>query len=57
MTINQLMERLSESGDEKWRNTAGIRILDCRGNVLGENLDVFDVKDGVNSVDIHIPPY
>lgn len=57
MTINQLMERLSESGDEKWRNTARIRILDCRGNVLGENLDVFDVKDGVNSVDIHIPPY
>ncbi len=55
MTINQLIQRLSESGDEKWRETAQIRILDSRGNVLGEELDLFDVKDGVNSIDIHTP--
>lgn len=55
MTITQLIQRLSEAGDQKWRDTAQIRILDSRGNVLGEDLEVFDVKDGVNSVDIHIP--
>ncbi len=55
MTINQLIERLRESGDEHWRNTAQIRILDMKGNLVSEELDVFDVKDGVKSVDIHIP--
>lgn len=55
MTINQLIQRLSESGDEKWRENAQIRILNSRGDILSEELDLFDVKDGVNSVDIHIP--
>lgn len=55
MTINQLIQRLSESGDEKWRETAQIRILDSRGNILSDELDLFDVKDGANTVDIHIP--
>ena len=55
MTINQLIQRLQESGDEKWRENAQIRILDSRGNVVGEELDLFDVKEGPNSVDIHIP--
>lgn len=55
MTINQLIKRLSESGDEKWRENAQIRILDVKGNLVSEELDVFDVKDGANSVDIHIP--
>lgn len=55
MTINQLIQRLSESGDEKWRENAQIRILNSRGDILSEELDLFDVKDGANSVDIHIP--
>lgn len=55
MTINQLIQRLHESGDEHWRNTAQIRILDIKGNVIGDELNVFDIKDGLTSVDIHIP--
>lgn len=55
MTINQLIQRLQESGDERWRENAQIRILDSRGNLVSEELDLFDVKDGANSVDIHIP--
>ena len=55
MTINQLIQRLIKSGDEKWRDSAQIRVLDGKEDILGDDLDVFDVKDGVNSVDIHIP--
>ena len=55
MTIQELIDRLNEAGDEKWRNMAEVRILNHRGDVLGDELDVFDVKDGVKSVDIYIP--
>jgi hypothetical protein len=55
MTINELIQRLQECGDEKFRDTAKVRIIDNSGDVVGEDLDVFDVKDGANSVDIHIP--
>ena len=36
-------------------DTAKVRIIDNSGDVVGEDLDIFDVKDGVQSVDIHIP--
>lgn len=55
MTINELIQRLQECGDEKFRDIAKVRIIDNSGDVVGEDLDVFDVKDGVKSVDIHIP--
>ena len=55
MTINELIQRLQECGDEKFRDTAKVRIIDNNGDVVGEELNVFDVKDGVKSVDIHIP--
>ena len=55
MTINELIKRLEESGDEKFRDTAQVRIVGAWGSVIGENINIFDVKDGYNSVDIHIP--
>lgn len=55
MTINEFIHRLQECGDEKFRDTAKVRIIDNNGDVVGENIDVFDVKDGAQSVDIHIP--
>ena len=55
MTINELIQRLQECGDEKFRDTAKVRIIDNSGDVIDEDIDVFDVKDGVKSVDIHIP--
>ena len=55
MTINELIQRLHECGDEKFRNSAVVRILDKEDHVLESNLNLLDVKDGVNSVDIHIP--
>ena len=59
MTINQLIERLVESGDEKWRDTAEVKVLDENGRIIDDNIDVFNVKDGNNSIDIYIdlPPY
>ena len=55
MTVNELIKRLEESGDEKFRDTAQVRIMSAWGNVVGENINIFDVKDGANSVDICIP--
>ena len=55
MTIHALIQRLQECGDEKFRDFAEVRILDMENHVLGENIDIFNVKDGVKSVDIHIP--
>ena len=55
MTIQQLINRLNQSGDMQWRNTAEVRVIDCDGHVIGDNIEVFDVKDGCNSVDITIP--
>ena len=57
MTINELIQRLQECGDEKFRDTAKVRIIYSNGDVAVDDLDAFDVKDGVQSVDIHIPHY
>ncbi len=55
MTIQQLIDRLNESGDQKWRETAEVRVLNHHGAVVCEEINLFDVKEGVKSVDIHIP--
>ena len=57
MTINELIQRLQECGDEKFRDSAKVRIINASGDVIEDNIDEFDVKDGANSVDIHIPHY
>lgn len=65
MTVNELIEHLKSLGDEKWRNVAEVKIIhnvkyeDKWGGVddlmIGSQpIDTFDVKAGVNSVDIHI---
>ena len=55
MTVNKLIQRLQECGDEKFKNCAEVRILDMDGHVIRSDINLFDVKDGVKSVDIHIP--
>ena len=58
MTISQLIDRLQECGDQKFRDTAEVVIEDEKGEVMGDAIDIFDVKDGVNCVAIRIPhPY
>lgn len=55
MTIQELINRLEESGDQKWRNFAEVRITDTNGHVLADGIDLFDVKEGIKSIDIRIP--
>ncbi len=65
MTVNEFIEHLKSLGDEKWRDMAEVRVIkdvkhenDWNGEVdwdtESEPIDIFDVKGGVNSVDIHI---
>ncbi len=65
MTVNEFIEHLKSLGDDKWRDTATVQIIhdvvhenEWNGEVdvttESEPLDIFDVKGGVNSVDIHI---
>ena len=59
MTVNELIEHLKSLGDDKWRDVAEVRIIK---DVRHENewytgsqpIDTFDVKAGLNSVDIHM---
>ena len=55
MTVNELIEHLKSLGDEKWRDVAEVRIKHENEWYTGsQQIDTFDVKAGVNSVDIHI---
>lgn len=54
MTVNELIEKLKEYGDEKERDLAVVRIVNQDGAVLEDNIDAFDVKFGIRSVDIPI---
>lgn len=54
MTVNELIEKLKEFGSEKDRNLAIVRIVNNDGGVLEDRIDAFDVKYGMNSVDIPI---
>ena len=54
MTVSELIEKLKDYGDEKARDLAQVRIVGTNGEVLDDNIDSFDVKFGINSVDIPI---
>ena len=54
MTVNELIAKLKDYGDEKARDLAQVRIVGTKGEVLDDNLDSFDVKFGIKSVDIPI---
>ena len=64
MTVNELIEHLKSLGDDKWRDVAEVKIIlhvkqldkwSGKDNLVSEiPIDTFDVKAGVNSVDIHI---
>ena len=55
MTVNELIEHLKSLGDDKWRNVAEVRIKhETEWYTGSQQIDTFDVKAGVNSVDIHI---
>ena len=54
MTVNELIAKLKDYGDEKARDLAQVRIVGYKGVVLDDNIDAFDVKFGINSVDIPI---
>lgn len=54
MTVNELIEKLKEYGDEKARDMGKVRVVDHAGNVLDDNIDTFDVKFNVHGVDIPV---
>ena len=56
MTVNELIEHLKSLGDEKWRNVAEVRVIKDENEWYSgsQQIDTFDVKAGVNSVDIHM---
>lgn len=58
MTVNELIKRLQEMGDEKWRDVAEVRICTLNGEELSDDIDAFDVKYDVRWCDINIdcPP-
>lgn len=49
MTIQQLIDRLIETGDEAYRNQATVKVVGVNDE---EDLDEFNVKDGVNCVEL-----
>ena len=54
MTVNELIERLKDYGDAKARDMAQIRVVNLNGEVLSDNINPFDIKFGIKSVDIPI---
>ena len=59
MTVNELIEHLKSLGDDKWRNVAEVRIIKNvkyydEWYIGSQQIDTFDVKAGINSVDIHV---
>ena len=56
MTVNELIEHLKSLGDEKWRNVAEVRVIKDENEWYSgsQPIDTFDVKAGLNSVDIHM---
>lgn len=51
MTVQELIDNLSEMGDENWRNAAKVRILDRSGALIDEP-DQFGLKFASTSLDI-----
>ena len=57
MTVNELIEALKEIGDEKFRDASKVRIVANGVSPFKEvpvDLDSFDVKTNVASVDLHV---
>lgn len=66
MTVNELIEHLKSLGDDKWRDVAEVKIIhrvkyvdewseeDDDWMIESQPIDTFDVKAGLDSVDIHI---
>lgn len=50
-TVEELIEKLKELGDENWRKSAKVRVVDLNGAVL-DFVDAFDVRFNSNSADI-----
>ena len=57
MTVNELIEKLKEYGDEKARDMATVRIVNSDGGVVADQISAFDVKFGIRSVDIPLEVY
>lgn len=54
ITVNELIQKLQEMGDEKWRETAIVRIRNMKHGYIIADVDPFDIKFGGNSLDIYI---
>lgn len=54
ITVNELIQKLQEMGDEKWRETAIVRIRNMKYGDIIADVDPFDIKFGGNSLDIYI---
>ena len=66
MTVNEIIEHLKSLGDEKWRDVAEVKIIhrvkyvdewseeDDDWMIESQPINTFDVKAGLDSVDIHI---
>lgn len=55
MTINELIEKLKEYGDERDRDMGVVRIVNKAGGIiLDDEIDVFDVKFSSRGVDIPV---
>lgn len=55
MTINELIEKLKEYGDERDRDMGVVRIVNKEGRIiLDDEIDVFDVKFSSRGVDIPV---
>ena len=39
MTVNELIAKLQEYGDEKYRDLAQVRVVNLKGEVLADNID------------------
>lgn len=50
-TVEELIGKLQELGDENWRKFAKVRVVDLNGAVL-DFVDAFDVKFNSTSADI-----
>ena len=50
-TVEELIGKLQELGDENWRKSAKVRVVDLNGAVL-DFVDAFDVKFNSTSADI-----
>lgn len=51
-TVNELIERLKGLGDDSWRNSAVVRIVNSRNSDEIATVDAYDIKYTTTSADI-----